>query len=145
MTEQTWQHRGVSITFDTARAIFLATIDGKPQRAPSLDAIKKKIEAAVNNAFTPWRGLSVSYYGAAFREVEVVGIAKGRKEWLVRYLDRDGRRSEGNESAIVEDTPENRSLVAAMVAAHKTLEAEKDRLGQIKEDARKAIPFKRVE
>lgn len=41
-----WEHRGVKITFDghASRPEFIAQAPGKSLKAPSLDAIKKKID-----------------------------------------------------------------------------------------------------
>lgn len=58
--QQSWDHKGVTITFDVARASFRFQIDGKNKTAASLDAAKKQIDKAKLNAFVPFRALYLS-------------------------------------------------------------------------------------
>lgn len=125
----TWTHKGVTITFDADRAVFRATAKKKPITAPSLDAIKKKIDA--ENKFEPfdcyvemqgwgWKaglaGVAVFLKGQhrgerALVEGKVIGIEKpsrmaGKPEFRVEFLDSRGKRAEQTHRAVLPRTPE---------------------------------------
>lgn len=131
-------HNGISISL-TAHGKFAAVIDGKNTTAPSLDAIKKKIDGPSSAAFQEFPALLVSEYRGAPDPVKVVGIKKSRRtswrsdEWL---LD-----SGATQRAVAKDTKENRASIQAYYAARLTLRNEKDRLELLVREARSAIEF----
>lgn len=69
-----WQHKGVAITFNEQGANFVARVNGNDLKAPSLDAMKKKIDGAQLIEFKPFKAVKGSMDDLA--QFDVVGIRK---------------------------------------------------------------------
>lgn len=118
MQKQTYEHKGVTITFEPMRGDFTAAINGKTVRAASIKAMQKRIDDALSSAFQPFDGIRWYLRGSDF--VRVTGVEKNDRrtgyvfslEWK-RSADHS-HVSRAREPVITIDTPENRALVQAM-------------------------------
>ena len=96
-----YKHKDHTITFDPERAHFVATIGGKVSTSSSLDAMKKKIEAAVSINFKQFKAFapkedknSWTSSDAPLVAVVVTGIDKYADRWNTRFRFKiEGRAS----------------------------------------------------
>lgn len=84
MENNTWKHKNVEITFDAGGAYFKAEFGGKHVTAPSLDAMKKKIDKKVADTFQPFEAFEYPHY---YRTSEPPSLIK------VESIHADTRRS----------------------------------------------------
>lgn len=115
-------HKGVTIAYSPAQMDFTAKIAGKLVRAPSLQAMKAKIDKSINTAFEPF----------AVVRIEELGYGHGRRWKLVKGTATgivvEGRKTRYSEQTIwfevdygigyarkerepVLDTPANREIL----------------------------------
>lgn len=87
-----YNYNGVTITFEETAARFTATVGGKFTRAPSLDAMKKKIDKAKEQAFTPFDALMYRsfYFGhqsyeRSNPEMDTVRVIRVEADKRARY------------------------------------------------------------
>ncbi len=167
----TWKYNGTEISFDSARATFSATVGRKTLSGPSLDAVKKKIDA--ESRFEPWpcylerQGWGVAKGGPgvtlflkgphrgerALCEGVVIGIEKprgrsDRPEWRVQFLDSNGKKLERTERVVLPRTPE---ALAAWKKHWETAERQAAAEKQLEEKnaaelapLREAMPYRRA-
>jgi len=96
-----YKHKDHTITFDPERAHFVATIGGKVSTSSSLDAMKKKIEAAVSINFKQFKAFAPKEDKNSWRSsntplvaVVVTGIEKQADRWNTRFRFKiEGRAS----------------------------------------------------
>jgi len=87
-----YKHKDHTITFDPERAYFVATIGGKVSTSSSLDAMKKKIEAALSIDFKQFKAFAPKEDKNSWRSsntplvaVVVTGIEKQADRWNTRF------------------------------------------------------------
>lgn len=125
---KTYDHHGVTITFNEQAADFSATVREKRLRAPSLDAIGKQIDAALAVQFTPFKALLLSY--GELDELEVIGLEKTRKRRYgprKMFVCKDGDITLCRDE-VIPDSPANRKAIAAYRKRSKEVESLKDKL-----------------
>lgn len=139
---KTYEHNGVTITFNELGANFSATANGKHLSAPSRDAIKKKIDAALAVNFSPFKAIYLGRHGEV-TSLAVVGLekpARNRYGTTRQVFVCEGDRYARHVAEVTPDTPANRKLVAAFRKRYKQVEAEKERLDEEIEAMQAAIP-----
>jgi hypothetical protein len=104
MTEYTFEHNGIKIDL-LPSGQFAATVGGKTLTAPSLAAIKKKLNGS--KAFQEFPALMVLY--GAIREVRAVGITKNKYGTAWKLSNGETRHE------VYADTPENRAALRAFL------------------------------
>lgn len=147
----TWTHKGLTIEFDAARAVFSAWTGSKRLTGGSLDAIKKKIDAAkkfeafpVYIELTGWEAnrykesktsqpvlyLNGSHTGArALIEADVIELQKdgkgrhSRGQWNVRYKNEKGSDNTKMEWTVLPRTPEAMAAWKALWEAKEAADA----------------------
>ena len=102
MTTHTFEHNGITITL-LPSGQFAATVGGKTLTAPSLAAIKKKLNGS--KAFQEFPALMVLY--GAIREVRAVGITKNKYGTAWKLSNGETPHE------VYADTPENRVALQA--------------------------------
>lgn len=144
----TFNHKGIEIEFDDGLGIFRAKISGKAERAPSLDAMQKKIDKAAEEAFEPFFALRRKSHSdpknaPTLVKIRIIRKDKGgrgryeRNNW--GFADEAGKLYR-NET-LLPDTQEARQLFAACEAAEEELiKAERAR-----SQAREALPYIKFE
>lgn len=132
---KTYEHKGITITFDVERAHFYANAKGKKLNAPSLDAMRKQIDASLAIAFEPFKAHILSY--GAFKLEKVIHVGKGshRNASFAFHTDQGSERYD-----VVIDTPTNRRLVTNYMATNKEGKAEIERINARISAALKAVP-----
>lgn len=127
---KTYDHSGVTITFNDAAANFSATVQNKRLSAPSLAAIKKQIDAALAIKFEPFKALDWSR--TRMHPVMVTGITIERRSRSYggsrKRFECEGASYWRAKETVALDTPANRKLISALHKRAKEVEAEKDRL-----------------
>lgn len=137
-----WTHKGIAIELMEVSGSFSAIIGGKRQVAPSLDAIKKRIDDAAKIGFEPFKALE---YGrddkiTVYEVTGITRVTRGRR-WGSsgeRFITTASYSPE--RSSVTPDTLEARQAVKAWQALSKKNNAEIDRLKKAMEKAQKAIP-----
>lgn len=128
-------HKGIAIAFDAKRAIFTAEVLGKNVSAPSLDAIKKKIDVLAS--FTPFdcyierihwdaptidKGVVAHFKGKHTGSRALVrgvafgvekGLSRSAPQFRVKFTDTKGRELERQEAKVL---PATKEAVDAWVA-----------------------------
>lgn len=128
MTEQTFEYSGVKVEVD-ANGIFRATVYGKHLVAPSLKAMKKRID---NNA-PPFEPFQAYVRETSDRTVTIVGTMTRRhmgRKAKVWVTDRGGHLV-----MIYRATPKNEEIRKKILA----LDDERNRLERIYEENRRAL------
>lgn len=126
-TPATWTHKDHTIMFQP-NGEFTVTIKGRIVRSPSLDAAKKKINAALLNSFREFDALSFSFYAGSDTKgikVHVTGIEKVRgRTWGTTHhfqgkaeevIHGKPRTREDTFGTLFPDTPECRAAYAAYI------------------------------
>lgn len=168
-----YQHKGIAIAFDTTRATFTAEVLGKTIRAPSLGAIKKKIDVLASfTAFdcyiqlTGWDAPTIEKGAIAHIPGEhcgarslvpgiVFGVEKelsaGRSapQFRVKFADTKGKELERQEAKVLPATKEAADAwVAHWTACEAAMDAEKTLKNNNRDmltPLREAMPFKSPE
>lgn len=146
-----WTHKGVKITIDH-HGDFVGRHRDQALRHPSLDAIKKRIDAMEASAIEPfdaieWDGNRDTGKIVTLRVTGIGKTTEGRYSKPTFRVDRGGRKSyrNGEEQAVLRDTPENRKALAAYQAAWVFANEEYERLRAIASDLHSAIPYIRAD
>lgn len=109
----TFQHKGVEITLG-ANGKFSAQTETGRIEAPSLDAIKKKLDKEPD--FTPFKAFAIAGYSdLTLVDRTVTGVVKGRG----RYGKDEWQTNWGKEPSVYVDTPENRANALAYIVMRK--------------------------
>lgn len=147
-----YEHKGIEINFESATAVFRAKVGGEPLKAPSLTAIKKQIDEALNtrSTFKPFKAIDFSTYSdeAGIVPMEVVDLRKrdGRInygsefQFVTKTMSR-GYEQNGTKNMVIVDTPQNRKAVQSYIDLYKRNEKEMERLKKEHEAARVALPY----
>lgn len=147
---QTWTHQGITISFNTVTAKFYAPAGGKTIYAPSLDALKKQIDKALDRSanFTPFDAVEVGDRGTGIEEVKVIGLGKvdQRHSWKGKYEFRiqEGHNVRGRGTAIPA-TAANLKVVKAFEEMCKKNRSEIARLESEINRAREKLPYVKAE
>ena len=167
MTERKYEHAGVTITFNEVNATFIGTIDGKLVRAPSLDAMKKKIDKARTSEFTAFDALDYQiFYDAPSRveakrpDIEKIRV-KNLKITRKRYGDKEeficesvsdpqkrkywATNGEFTKNYFVPDTAEARAAITNYYEIAFAAQRQRAQLSKAIEDAQAKIPIVRIE
>lgn len=119
----TWTHNGIEIALRDNVGDFVATPKGGARiTAPSLDAMKKKLDVLKQSSFQPFNALHIKYpYNGrsgneskgGFETNQVIGIEreKGRSGGTLKFQFKSGR----NDQYAYPDTPENREAIQLFV------------------------------
>ena len=131
MTEQKFEHNGVTITL-TSYGNFQAAKNGAMLKAPSLPAMKKKLDKL--DTFTPFKALYARYYSEEYEVVTVTGVRKhrGGSVWI---LSNGAERED-----VIEATPEN----TVIAKAYKKLKAKNSEIRGKMESEERALAQKLV-
>ncbi len=130
----TWEYKGVTITLDDLSGQFVVLDKTRVKhRAPSLDAMKAKLDKTFKIAFEPFEALSYeephSYVGGkstpgkmrAPRKVEQLHTPVGRLSYRNSAVFLVLRGAEGtghyHMSSVIPNTKENRQAVQALITA----------------------------
>lgn len=122
-----WTHEGVKISLNE-RGAFTATIKGKFQSAPSLDAMKKRIDESKRDTFVPFEAYQIGRYSdrSDLKAFTVTGVVKLR---TTRYSTRTHsfQCSDNRERDYVNPvTPENTKAANEYLSALKETRRIKD-------------------
>lgn len=133
-----YSHKGIEIEFRESRSDFLATILGKRVAAPSLVAMKKKIDAAKAENFQTFTALREREYndpkGKDLFKVTIVGKSKTASKWnRGAFVDDQGK----HHSRLLPDTPE----AIALWKTHEAARAAEQKAEEVTRAARDAIPY----
>lgn len=119
-----YTHKGIKIRLDEAKGDFVAAIAGKESRAPSLAAMKTRIDKN-KDSFAPFGVLSIEdegYFNAKKWKVaryQVTGIrVSGR---ATKYSQQQcGYATDNNRvlKEVILDTPKNRAIAEQIVKHH---------------------------
>lgn len=168
-----YQHKGIAIAFDTTRATFTAEVLGKTIRAPSLDAIKKKIDVLAS--FTPFdcyiertgwdaptvdkgavahlpgkhTGMRALVHGVVFGVEKELRAGRSAPQFRVKFTDTKGRELERQEAKVLPATKEAADAwVAHWTASEAAMDAEetlKNNNRDMLKPLHEAMPFKSPE
>lgn len=133
----TWDHKGHVIAFNETGAFFYATVNGGRLTAPSVDAMRKKLDKLAFDAFVPFEALD--WHGTKIESCRVTGIEKGtgrRYGAGLQFLT-----SKGVKTRVIRDTPENRKQLQAHIDLRAENEAERERLAQETRDSYDQLPY----
>jgi len=97
-----YEHKGIKIDFEQGSGWFSAIIAGKVVYAPSLTAIKARIDKHAQDTFTPFKALRWDQFDSKQTVVNVVGVRNPKKN------DRYNRRKQW-----ILDDGDTREVVAA--------------------------------
>ena len=144
MEKQTYEHKGVTITFEPSRGDFTAPIGGKTVRASSLDAMKKRVDESAKLKFEPFKALRYSSDTLVVVDVtgmgkESIGYHRGSPNFMLDYQDH-GRVRQSSAREVTPDTPEARERIKAWQSLYESGTAEIARIKESIEAALKAIP-----
>lgn len=163
MSVQTYNHLGTSIIFNSDSAKFYAKIDGKNTTAPSLEAMKKKIDKAKQNSFEPFPALQHRIFGSYYsygsrgdknakipkiETLSVTGVKTERSRYNEQHkfvCEHTGKPkgAYGNQfetGSVTPDTPEARAAILNYYEVAVKAEHEKARLNEEIEKALEKIP-----
>jgi len=135
MTAHQFEHNGIKIDL-LPSGHFSATVGGKTRTAPSLAALKKKLDG--DKVFQEFPALVICW--SKIREVRVVGVINRRLSDPVWNLNTGEARHE-----VYADTPENRAALTAYLEQTEAHNREVARRGADLRAALDAIPTVRPE
>lgn len=135
------KHKSVAVEVDQ-RGTFTAKVAGEELTAPSLAALKRKIDAALADAFEPFDAFTIrNFYadGPELEEYRVVGIGAEREKGRSSATWRNDRGL--NLKQCYRDTPETRAQAEAYIAKWRANKVERDRMEAEEEALLEAIPL----
>lgn len=141
----TFNHKNIEIRFAETSGQFTATFGTPPkfQRATSLAAMKKKIDASLAETFEPFEALRERRHGDPATpnlvQVRIVGKQKYGRAQRGGFVDENGHIYGSRE--LLPNTQEARNLSAALDAANAAYSAARSACN----DARNAIPYIKFE
>lgn len=121
--KQTFNHKGTEISLDK-KGVFTAKCNGVELNAPSLLALKKKLDKI--SPFTAFEAFIITY-GDIIKTCTIVGIQKNRGYNGYSWKDADGR----THSTVYQATPENLARAKKFMQAkenHEKLRRQHDEL-----------------
>ena len=130
----TYEHGGITITFDERGGKFTATIGGKRQVAASLSGIKKKIDDAAASTFKPFGALiwRTTYDRSKkdVKEIQVVGIIKARGKYGYSAKDQWEVACGDEYAEVMVDTPENRAAIKTYLDLQRINSKASEKMGE---------------
>lgn len=144
----TYQYKEIDITFNPSNANFTATVDGKMTVAGSLDGMKRKIDAALKNAFQPFDALEFPNHYTPIAQVvpvTVTGISKPAKGRRARWDSTAFQYSKpggwgATAVVLVPNTPEARQAIEDFLGAADKRRQALEKLDRAVDDAKAKIP-----
>jgi len=137
----TYEHRGITITFDDKAAKFSCVLGGKRARTGSLDSLKKKIDAHVAIDFKPFDCIT-DYQHNNIRRGRAVALNKTTNRWYRNgvVFQIEGAAGVRERGSVHPDTPECMALIEHAIAVRARNEAEIKRLNEEITAAEAEIP-----
>lgn len=141
-----FSHKGTTITLD-GNGAFRATHKGEVVRGPSLDAVKKKINAIDAKGFVEFDALNF-IWGNKLGEFRVVGVQPGKKgswrnanaKWKVTDKNKTSPTVDTSR-VVIPDTPENRVKVQAYLTRLSAIIQQEEQLKQEREKSYSDLPW----
>ena len=143
---KTWEHKGVAIHLGEA-GNFWAVIDDQRVSCPSLSAIRARIDGTEKKRkeFKPFKALNEiwrwrnSDEGAAFEEITVTGIQKGRGRYGYNDFKFTTTSSTYGQDSVAVDTPANREAIQKAIAYRRETKRINDERTSVQDDLDNAI------
>lgn len=135
-----YEHKHIAITFREQNATFNAQVNSEWLRAPSLTAIKKKIDLALEQVFKPFSAISADSDTIKPFTVLRVECRTERRHKDEKQFVTDAPGWQQHRARVTLDTPKNRAQIAAYNKLHKDNHRKIELLKKEIDDARRDIP-----